>query len=200
MIQKDFIQEKIDEHLEVIKMIKHDGKLTNNIIEGSKLITDSFKSGGKLLICGNGGSAADSQHLATELVSRFFLERKALDAEALTVNTSTLTAVANDYSFDKVFSRQVEAKGKEGDVLLAISTSGNSKNVIEAIKVAKNIGIKTIGFGGNNKDSLIFRMSDCYFSIPSNSTPRIQEAHILIGHIICEIVERNLFEKDILEC
>jgi len=197
MILKGLIQEIINEHLEIIKMLKHDSDFTNNIIEISKLIIDSFKLGGKLLICGNGGSAADSQHLATELVSRFFIERRALDAEALTVNTSTLTAIANDYSFDKVFARQVEAKGKEGDVLLAISTSGNSKNVIEAIKAAKSIGIKTIGFVGNNIDSLICRMSDYYVLIPSNSTPRIQETHILTGHIICEIVERNLFEKNI---
>lgn len=189
------IQERIDEHLEVVGLLKNDSKFSINLLEISDVITESFKSGGKLLICGNGGSAADSQHLATELVSRFFLERKALNAEALTVNTSTITAVANDYSFDKVFSRQVEAKGKKGDVLLSISTSGNSKNVIEAIKAAKSIGIKTIGFAGNNVDSLICRMSDYYVSIPSNSTPRIQEAHILAGHIICEIVERNLFKK-----
>jgi len=187
------IQERIDEHLEVISLLKNDSKFLTNISKISDVITECFKSGGKLFICGNGGSAADSQHLATELVSRFFLERKALDAEALTVNTSTLTAVANDYSFDKIFSRQIEAKGKKGDVLLAISTSGNSKNVIEAINAAKSIGIKTIGFAGNNIDSLICRMSDYYVSIPSSSTPRIQEAHIFIGHIICEIIERNLF-------
>jgi D-sedoheptulose 7-phosphate isomerase len=189
------IQERIEEHLQVVGLLKNDSKFLLNLSEISDVITDCFKSGGKLLICGNGGSAADSQHLATELVSKFFLERHALDAEALTVNTSTLTAVANDYSFDKVFSRQVEAKGKEGDVLLAISTSGNSKNVFEAIKAAKSIGVKTIGLAGNNRDSLICRMSDYFVSIPSNSTPRIQEAHILAGHIICEIVEGNLFKK-----
>ncbi len=195
MILDHFIQERIDEHLEVVGLLKNDSKFSINLSEISNLITECFKSGGKLFICGNGGSAADSQHLATELVGRFFLERKALNAEALNVNTSTLTAVANDYSFDKVFSRQVEAKGKEGDVLLAISTSGNAKNVIEAIKVAKSIGIKTIGFTGNNMDSLICRMSDYYVSIPSKSTPRIQETHILIGHIICEFVENKLFQK-----
>lgn len=195
MNSDNIIQERINEHLEVVGLLKNDSKFSTNLSEISDVITECFKSGGKLLICGNGGSAADSQHLATELVSRFFLERKALDAEALTVNTSTLTAVANDYSFDKVFSRQVEAKGKKRDVLLSISTSGNSKNVIEAIKTAKSIGIKTIGFAGNDTDSLICRMSDYYVSIPSNSTPRIQEAHILAGHIICEIVEKNLFKK-----
>jgi len=189
------IQERINEHLEVVGLLKNDSKFSKNISEISDVITKCFKLGGKLLICGNGGSAADSQHLATELVSKFFMERKALDAEALSVNTSTITAIANDYSFDRIFSRQVEAKGKEGDVFLAISTSGNSKNVVEAINAAKIIGMKTIGFIGNNKDSLICKMSDYYVSIPSNSTPRIQEAHILIGHIICEIVERNLFKK-----
>lgn len=189
------IQERIDEHLEVVGLLKNDSKFLINLSEISDVITECFKSRRRLFVCGNGGSAADSQHLATELVSRFFLERKALDAEALTVNTSTLTAVANDYSFDKIFSRQVEAKGNEGDVLLAISTSGNSKNIIEAIKIAKSIGVKTIGCTGSNRDSLVCRLSDYCICVPSNSTPRIQEAHIFIGHIICEIVERNLFEK-----
>jgi D-sedoheptulose 7-phosphate isomerase len=185
------IQEKINEYLEVITLLKNDSEFSTNLSKISDVITECFKAGGKLLICGNGGSAADSQHLATELVSRFFMERKALNAEALTVNTSTLTAVANDYSFDEVFSRQIEAKGKKGDVLLSISTSGNSKNVIEAIKVAKSIGMKTIGFTGNNRESLICKLSDYCICVPSNSTPRIQEAHILIGHIICEIVEKE---------
>ena len=193
------IQERINEHLEVVGLLKNDSKFLLNLSEISAVLTECFKSGGKLLICGNGGSAADSQHLATELVSRFFMERQALDAEALTVNTSTLTAVANDYSFDKIFSRQVEAKGKKGDVLLAISTSGNSKNIIEAMKAAKNVGITTVGLAGNDRDSLICRIADYYVSIPSNSTPRIQEAHILIGHIICEIVEKNLFTLHKLE-
>ena len=183
---------KIDEHLEVISLLKRDKNIFNNIEKITNTLVEAFKSGAKLLICGNGGSAADSQHIATELVSKFFLERKALDAEALTVNTSTLTAIGNDYSFDKVFSRQVEAKGNEGDVLLAISTSGNSKNIIEAIKIAKNIGIQTIGWTGDNKSSLICKLSDCFICVPSNSTPRIQETHILIAHIICEFVEKEL--------
>ena len=188
-------EERISEHLKVITLLKKDKNVVESIAKISNILVETFKSRKKFLICGNGGSAADSQHIATELVSRFLLERKALDAEALTVNTSTLTAVANDYSFDKVFSRQVEAKGNEGDVLLAISTSGNSKNIIEAIKIAKSIGMKTIGFTGNNIDSLICKLSDYCICIPSNSTPRIQEAHILIGHIICEIVEKELFQK-----
>ena len=189
------IQERIDEHLEVIGLLKNDSKFLIKLSEISNVITDCFKSGGKLLICGNGGSAADAQHIATEFVSRFLIERKALDAEALTVNTSSLTAIGNDYSFDKVFSRQIEAKGTTGDVLIAISTSGNSNNVVEAVKTAQNIGMKTIGFSGNNRNSLICKSSDYCICVPSNSTPRIQETHILIGHIICEVVERNLFEK-----
>ncbi|KJR99425.1 MAG: phosphoheptose isomerase [Peptococcaceae bacterium BRH_c4a] len=166
------------------------------IVRIAGVLVDCYKAGGKLLICGNGGSAADSQHIATELVSRFFLERKALDAEALTVNTSTLTAVGNDYSFDVVFSRQIEAKGREGDVLIAISTSGNSKNIVEAIRVAKSRGMTTIGLTGNNKESTIYKMTDYCVAVPSESTPRIQEAHILIGHLICEYVERSLFKEN----
>ena len=191
----NFVLKRIEEHIEVVDSLKNDSKFLTTLSEISDVITECFKSNGKILLCGNGGSAADSQHLATELVSRFFLERKALNAEALTINTSTLTAVANDYSFDKVFSRQVEAKGKKGDILLAISTSGNSENVIEAIKAAKRIGMKVIGFSGNKKDSLICRLSDYFLSVPSSSTPRIQEAHILAGHIFCEFVEQNLFKK-----
>ena len=189
------IQERIDEHLEVIGLLKNDSKFLIKLSEISNVITDCFKSGGKLLICGNGGSAADAQHIATEFVSRFLIERKALDAEALTVNTSSLTAIGNDYSFDKVFSRQIEAKGTTGDVLIAISTSGNSNNVVEAVKTAQNIGMKTIGFSGDNRNSLICNIADYCICVPSCSTPRIQEAHILIGHIICEAVENIIFKK-----
>ena len=190
-----FWRDRLEEHIDVIKGISADAELINLTHQAAQLIVHAFRTGSKLLICGNGGSAADSQHLATELVSRFILERKALDAEALTINTSSLTAIGNDYSFDKVFSRQVEAKGKKGDVLLGISTSGNSKNVIEAIKTAKDIGIKTIGFTGNNKKSLIYKLSDYCIYVPSSSTPRIQEAHIVIGHILCEFIENELFGK-----
>ena len=190
-----FWRDRLKEHIDVIKDISADAELINLINNAAQVIVNAFRDGCKLLICGNGGSAADSQHIAAELVSRFFLERKALDAEALTINTSSLTAIGNDYSFDKVFSRQVEAKGKMGDVLLGISTSGNSKNDIEAIKTAKDLGIKTVGFTGNNKESLISKLSDYCICVPSTSTPRIQEAHILIGHILCEFIENELFGK-----
>ena len=181
--------------MDVIKGISADAELITMINNAAKVMVQTYRSGGKLLICGNGGSAADSQHIATELVSRFLIERKALDAESLTVNTSSLTAIGNDYSFDQVFSRQVEAKGAKGDVLIGISTSGKAKNVIEAIKTAKGMGIKTIGLTGNNRDSLIGRLSDYCIYVPSSSTPRIQEAHILIGHILCEFIENELFGK-----
>ena len=190
------IQERIIEHQTVTHHLWNDTKFCENISEIIAVLTHCFKSGGKLLICGNGGSAADSQHIATELVSKFFLERKAIDAEALTVNTSTLTAIGNDYDFDTVFSRQVEAKGRNGDVLLSLSTSGNSKNVIKAMKAAKKRKMITIGFTGNVFPNLMWELSNYLVSIPSDSTPRVQEAHILIGHIICELVEKNLFEGE----
>ncbi len=191
----NFWLDRLREHVDVIKRISVDAELLTLMNNVAKVIVQTYRSGCKLLICGNGGSAADSQHIAAELVSRFLIERKALDAEALTINTSSLTAIGNDYSFDQVFSRQVEAKGAKGDVLIGISTSGNSKNVIEAIKTAKEMEIKTIGLTGNNRDSLIGRLSDYCIHVPSSATPRIQEAHILIGHILCELIENELFGK-----
>ena len=189
------LKKGLDEHLNTIKCLGKDESLLEEVSKAAIAVLEAFKSGGKLLICGNGGSAADSQHLATELVSRFFMERKALDAEALTINTSSLTAIGNDYSFDKIFSRQIEAKAKKGDVLLAISTSGNSKNVVEAIKAAQNVGAISIGMTGQDTGSMINQLADYCIRIPSNSTPRIQEAHILIGHVLCEFIEAKLFTK-----
>jgi D-sedoheptulose 7-phosphate isomerase len=186
----------LDEHIKTVDLLKNDAALCLKIKEAGILLLKAFKAGNKLLLCGNGGSASDSQHIATELVSRFYLERKALDAEALTVNTSSLTAIGNDYSFDQVYSRQIEAKGKKGDILIAISTSGNSKNVIEAVNTAKKIGLKTIGLTNNDKKNLISKLTDCCINVPSSSTPRVQEAHILIGHILCEFLESELFRKE----
>ena len=160
----------------------------------SQEIIQAFKNDKKVLLCGNGGSAADAQHIAAELSGRFYFDREPLFAEALHVNTSYLTAVANDYSYDEVFSRLVKAKGRTGDVLIGISTSGNSKNVIKAIEVANEIGMISVGMtgktGGKMKD-----ICEHLINVPSTDTPRIQEAHIMIGHIICEIVEKVLFEK-----
>ena len=190
---KNFWKERISEHLNIIQALLDDSEIIEAIDIAAKMIVKSYKGGGKLLICGNGGSAADSQHLAAELVSRFYLERKALDAEALSVNTSSITAIANDYSYEKIFKRQVEAKGKKGDVLIGISTSGNSENVIKAFSTAKEMGLITIGLAGNNKNSMIYSIVDHCVGVPSNITPRIQEGHILIGHMICEFIEKELF-------
>jgi len=154
-------------------------------------IITAYKAGGKVVLFGNGGSAADAQHIAGELVGKFKLNRQALPAIALTTNTSILTAVANDYGYETVFSRQVEALVNEKDVVIGISTSGNSPNVIEAIKTAKMKGAKTIGLTGGNGGKLA-EVADLVLMVPSDSTPRIQEAHITIGHIVCELVEREL--------
>ena len=188
-----FWQKIINEHVGVINTLVEDSVLLDEIDTVAGVITNSYKNGGKLLICGNGGSAADSQHLAAELVGRFLVERSSLNAEALTVNTSILTAIGNDYSFNNIFTRQVESKGKTGDVLWGISTSGNSTNIIEAIKVAKRNGVVTVGLTGNSKDSQIYQLSDYCICVPSNSTARIQEAHILIGHMVCKYIEEKLF-------
>lgn len=165
------------------------------IMNVCSIIINCYKNDRKVLFCGNGGSAADAQHLAAELSGKFYIDRKPLYAEALHVNTSYITAVANDYSYDIVYSRLVEAKGRENDVLIAISTSGNSPNIINAINKANDIGMHTIGMtgesGGKMKD-----ICSHILNVPSNDTPRIQEAHILIGHIICEIVESSLFAND----
>ncbi|MFC2004093.1 D-sedoheptulose 7-phosphate isomerase [Chloroflexota bacterium] len=154
-------------------------------------IIAAYKTGGKVVLFGNGGSAADAQHIAGELVGRFKLERQSLPAIALTTNTSILTAVANDYGYERVFSRQVEALVNEKDVVIGISTSGNSPSVIEAIKTAKMKGAKTIGLTGGNGGKLA-EVVDLVLIVPSDDTARIQEAHITIGHIVCELVEKEL--------
>ncbi|MDX2003508.1 MAG: SIS domain-containing protein [Chitinophagales bacterium] len=163
------------------------------LIEQSvEVLTKAFKEGKKVLFCGNGGSAADAQHLAAELSARFYLDRKPLHAEALHVNTSYLTATANDYSFDAVYSRLVEAKGEAGDVLIGLSTSGNSPNMVKAMEKGKKLGLITIGIIGE-KPSEMDAFCQLLIKVPSQDTPRIQEAQLLIGHIICQLVERELF-------
>ncbi|MDO8577858.1 MAG: D-sedoheptulose 7-phosphate isomerase [Dehalococcoidales bacterium] len=155
------------------------------------LILAAYRSGGKVIFCGNGGSAADAQHLAAELVGRFKLERRALPAIALNTNTSILTALGNDYGYETVFSRQVEALANKNDIVIGLSTSGNSPNIIKAIEAAKSRGAKTIGLSGGNGGKLA-KVADLAVVVPSDNTPRIQEAHITIGHIVCELVEREL--------
>jgi D-sedoheptulose 7-phosphate isomerase len=157
--------------------------------------TTAFSNGNKVLFCGNGGSAADAQHLAAEFSGRFYYDRPPLPSEALHVNTSYLTAVANDYSFDEVYSRIIQGTGNEGDVLIALSTSGNSSNVIKAIETAKRKGMITVALTGKSGGK-IKGIADFLINVPSDDTPRIQESHIMIGHIICEQVERALFPKE----
>jgi len=185
---KNIIKKSID-----LKSQLLEGEYFTEIIEiASNIIKNSFKAGGKVLFCGNGGSAADAQHLAAELSGRFYLDRPPLFAEALHVNSSFLTAVANDYSFDDVYARMVQAKGREGDVLVAISTSGNSANIVRALQQAQEQKLFTIGMTGETGGEMA-EHCDVLLNVPSTDTPRIQECHILIGHIICEIVEREMF-------
>jgi len=179
------------------EIIKNEDQLAV-IVEIAEKIVECYRSGGKVIFMGNGGSAADSQHLACELVSKFQMERAALQAVALNVNTSILTAVGNDYDFDQVFARQVEAWARPGDIVIGISTSGNSGNVVVAMEKAKELGAQTIAFTGESGGKLAPVVDVC-FKAPSNSTPRIQEAHITAGHIICDLVERALFDKSFLE-
>jgi len=186
------IKQLISESISVKQQLLNDEAMLQGICDAVNAVTNAFKNGNKVLFCGNGGSAADAQHLAAEFSGRFYKDRKALPAEALHCNTSYLTAVANDYSYDVIYSRLVEGLGVNGDVLIGLSTSGNSGNIIKAFEIAKEKNIITIGFtgdsGGKMKD-----LCDYLFNVPSKITPRIQESHILIGHIICELVEEKLF-------
>ena len=152
----------------------------------------AFQSDKKMLFCGNGGSASDAQHIAAELSGRFYTDRPPLYAEALHVNSSFMTAVANDYGYEATYSRMVEAVGKKGDILVGISTSGNSPNVVKAIQKAKELGMTTIGFTGKNGGEMRY-ICDIMICTPSDDTPRIQEAHILVGHIICQLIEQKMF-------
>ena len=186
------IKQAIQESIELKQQILSDEQLVQTISEVADICSDAFCEGNKVLFCGNGGSAADAQHLAAELSGRFYFDREPLDAEALHVNTSYLTAVANDYSYEEVFSRLVKAKGKKGDILIGISTSGNSANIIRAFKTAQELGMITVGITGETGGKMK-NISDYLLNVPSKDTPRIQESHILIGHIICEVIESRIF-------
>jgi D-sedoheptulose 7-phosphate isomerase len=182
----DIFIESLEAHINAVKLLP---ALSGNVKKASDAIIGAFKKKNKVLLCGNGGSAADSQHIAAEFVSRFRLERRGLPAIALSTDTSILTAIGNDYSIDRIFSRQVEALAQPGDIVIGLSTSGKSPNVVEAIKKAREFGCFSIGFLGGNGGSLK-DIVDIPLVVPSNDTPRIQECHILLGHIICDIVER----------
>lgn len=183
------IHQNFTDHLYTVELVRE--TLSASIKSIGQQLARSLSSGGTLFWCGNGGSAADSQHLAAELVGRFKKNRRALRSVALTTDTSVLTCVANDYSYDDVFARQIEALGRPGDILIGISTSGNSENVLRALRVAKEMGLITIALLG--KDGGAARgLADQALVIPSDSTARIQEAHILIGHILCELIEQEL--------
>jgi len=186
------IIDKINQTLRVKQNILKDNKLIEKIDEITRAIINAYKENKKVVLFGNGGSAADAQHLACELVGKFYLERKALAAIALTTNTSELTAVANDYNFNRVFARQVEALVNSGDIVIGITTSGNSLNVIEGIKEAKLRGAIAIGFTGASGGKLKENV-DYLLTVPSEDTPIIQESHIMVGHIICYLVEKELF-------
>lgn len=189
---KDKIKNIISESVAVKNKVLQDEKLITTIEKITEAIVAALKNGKRIYFCGNGGSAADAQHLAAEFSGRFYTDRDALPAEALHCNTSYLTAVANDYSFDVVYARLIKGIAHEGDVLVGLSTSGNSKNILHAFETAREKKVITVGFtgetGGKMKD-----LSDYLINVPSKDTPRIQESHILIGHIICQLVEEKYF-------
>ncbi len=186
------IKEIIQGSIDVKQRLLADEHLVQQIQVVTDVITKAFQNGNAVYFAGNGGSAADAQHLAAEFSGRFYKDRKALPSDALHCNTSYLTAVANDYSYDVIYARLLEGLAKPGDVLVGISTSGNSGNIVKAFEMAKTIGVTTIGFTGQ-KGGTMKELGDYLINIPSNTTPRIQESHILVGHIICELVEINIF-------
>ncbi|WP_307904297.1 D-sedoheptulose-7-phosphate isomerase [Haliovirga abyssi] len=191
----NYIEKQIYNSIEVKKYILENKEILNKIIEVSNLTVEAYRKGKKTIIAGNGGSAADAQHMAGEFVSRFYFDRPGLASLALTTDTSILTAIGNDYGYERVFARQLEANGNKGDIFFAISTSGNSKNIIEALKVCKEKGIISIGLTGS-KECKMDDLCEYMIKIPSIETPRIQESHLMIEHIICAIVEKEIFKKE----
>ncbi len=184
---------RLEEHTNIFKKLASDQELTDTVMAIGNEMIKILKHDGGIYLCGNGGSAADAQHIATEFISRFYRERPGLNAEALSVNTSTLTAIGNDYSFERVFVRQLEAKAKAGDMVIGITTSGTSKNVLEALRYAEKNGIVSVLLMGGFEDPELDDVADYIIKVPSLITPRIQEAHIFIGHVIAEYVEYRMF-------
>jgi len=194
----DLIQTKLDEGVAVLQAVASDRAMQATLKRAAEQTVAALKSGGKLLVAGNGGSAADAQHLVAEFVVRLADDRPAMRAVALTTNTSILTAGSNDYGFERVFARQVEALGQAGDVFMGISTSGNSPNVLRALEMAKTLGITTIGLGGG-KGGKMAPLCDHFLCIPSDVTMYIQQAHLAMEHIFCALVERDYFGGDVLK-
>ncbi len=187
-----FFYRRWEEHTDIFKKIISDQDLISKVMDVAQETAQNQARQKQIFLCGNGGSAADAQHIATEFVSRFYKERRAMNAEALTVNTSALTAIANDYSYERIFVRQLEAKANPGDMLIAISTSGKSKNILEALRFAKKYGMRTVMLMGEHDNPELEEICDYIIKIPSRVTPRVQEAHIFVGHLIAEYVEHEL--------
>lgn len=193
---KNYIKDQIKKSYETKQSIYENEELLNKIEEVSKKCVELYRGTNKTILAGNGGSAADAQHIAAELVGRYGFDRPSIPSLALTTDTSNLTAIGNDYGYDKVFSRQLEGMGQKGDIFIGISTSGNSVNIINAFKSAKEKGITTVALVGRDGGEMA-KMADIALVVPSDSTPRIQESHILIGHIICDIIEKELFGEGV---
>lgn len=191
-VATDFISNQVKESIEVKQNLLNDIDLMTLIETISKKAIDVYNNKNKILLAGNGGSAADAQHIAGELVSRFYFDRPGLASLALTTDTSILTAIGNDYGYEKLFSRQIQANGVQGDMFIGISTSGNSPNIVKAIEEANEMGMITVGLTGASGGKMAEICTYCV-KVPSSETPRIQEAHILIGHIICSVIEEELF-------
>lgn len=190
----NLVKQRIEESIQTKQRLLENNNLLHTISEVSNTIIEKIKAGGSVYFCGNGGSAADAQHLAAELSGRFYFDRQPLSSDALHCNTSFLTAVANDYSYDVIYARLISGIGRKGDVLVGLSTSGNSKNIVNAFNKAKEMGIYTVGLTGN-KGGEMKTIADTCLCMPSDDTPRVQESHIMVGHIICEIIESTLFEN-----
>ena len=190
----EYISNQVKKSIDVKQQLLENQELMDLIKEVALKTVEVYKNGNKTLIAGNGGSAADAQHIAGEFVSRFYFDRPGLASMALTTDTSIITAIGNDYGYDKLFSRQVQANGVKGDIFIGISTSGNSENIIKALEECKLKGIITVGLTGEKGGKMV-ELCDYCIKAPSNETPRVQEAHILIGHIICAVVEEAIFGK-----
>ena len=189
---KNYVKNQIKKSYETKQNIYSNEELLNNIVEVSQKCVELYKTNRKMILAGNGGSAADAQHIAAEMVGRYGFDRPSLPSLALTTDTSALTAIGNDYGYDKVFSRQLEGMGQKGDLFIGISTSGNSQNIINAFNSAKEKDITTVALTGRDGGEMA-KLADYALVVPSDSTPRIQEPHILIGHIICDIIEKEIF-------